>query len=545
MKVEISPDHVLGVSENASRENGKTDGPYEKYALIVLTLVYVFSFADRQMLSILAEEIKHDTGASDAQLGFLYGTAFAIFYATFGIAFGRLADLWSRKRLISIGLGLWSLMTSLSGLASTFVPLAICRVGVGVGEATASPAAYSMIYDFFSTKLRTTAIGVYQSGAVIGGGIGLFLGGAIVEAWKGAWPDRTMAPLGLAGWQAAFLLVGAPGMLMALWVFTLREPVRGQVDGISSESVLNPFRETAMILASMLPVLNWWMWRRQRGGAEFIRANVVAALLIALLSWALIVVTGDVAQWVAIGASVYAALCWVQRLARQDPVIFGLIFRCRSLRYVIAAGGPAQFLPTALMFWAPTYLMRCYGVSVGQVGAVLGLGIAVSFAATILGGIFADWIQARTGKGKLSVWLVSMTVYVPLALLFLTSPTILVAYIAFFTMGFVIAFAQPPWISTLNDLMLPRGRATTSSFAFLVLTVLGIALGPYVVGAISDALIETGNDEGSALRYALLLGLVAPLIGITLVAFALRHVEDDLATLVKRAREAGESVTIA
>lgn len=97
-------------------------------------LVYVFNFVDRQILAIFAEEIKADIGVTDAQLGFLFGIAFAVFYATFGVAFGRLADTWNRKKLITLGLGFWSLMTALSGLARGFVPLAVCRFGIGAGR---------------------------------------------------------------------------------------------------------------------------------------------------------------------------------------------------------------------------------------------------------------------------------------------------------------------------------------------------------------------------------------------------------------------------
>ena len=115
--------------------------------LAVLVLVYVLNFLDRQIPSILAERIKADLGATDAQMGFLYGTAFAVFYAIFGIPLGRLADTWHRTRLMSIGLAVWSAMTAVSGFASTFTQLALARVGVGIGEASTSPAGYSLLSD--------------------------------------------------------------------------------------------------------------------------------------------------------------------------------------------------------------------------------------------------------------------------------------------------------------------------------------------------------------------------------------------------------------
>ena len=214
-----------------SVESTEVGGRYAKYVLFVLIIVYVFNFIDRQILSILAEDIKADLGISDAEIGFLYGTAFAVFYAVFGIPMGKLADVWVRKRLIAVGLAFWSLMTALSGTARNFGMLAACRFGVGVGEASASPAAFSMLSDYFPTRLRATAIAIYSSGIYIGGGIGIFLGGVIVDGWREAFPDVASAPLGLKPWQAAFMAVGLPGLLMAAWVATLREPRRGLSEG--------------------------------------------------------------------------------------------------------------------------------------------------------------------------------------------------------------------------------------------------------------------------------------------------------------------------
>ena len=137
-------------------ETGLRAPAYSWYALGVLFVVYLLNFVDRQILSILANDIKADLALTDAELGFLYGTAFAIFYALFGIPLGRLADSWSRTRLLAIGLALWSCMTALSGFARNGATLAAARVGVGIGEATASPCAYSLISDWFPARLRAT-----------------------------------------------------------------------------------------------------------------------------------------------------------------------------------------------------------------------------------------------------------------------------------------------------------------------------------------------------------------------------------------------------
>lgn len=224
---------------------------YSWYVLSVLVVVYILNFIDRQIVSILAVDIKRDLGLSDADMGFLGGAAFAVFYALFGIPLGRLADNWKRVRLLSIGLALWSTMTALSGFARNQLTLSLARMGVGIGEATASPTAYSLISDYFPKKQRATALAIYSSGLYLGGGVSLFIGAKIVQAWNTAHPDG--GPMGLVGWQAAFLVVGIPGLLVALWVASLREPVRGAMDGVVSASSARPFADFFGDLAMIIP----------------------------------------------------------------------------------------------------------------------------------------------------------------------------------------------------------------------------------------------------------------------------------------------------
>ena len=133
---------------------------------------------------------------------------------------------------MAIGLALWSSMTALSGFATSFTMLATARIGVGIGEAAASPAAYSMISDWFPKEKRATALSIYSSGLYIGGALSLPIGGFVLSRWNLAYPNPAEAPLGLVGWQAAFLAVGIPGLLIALWVLSLKEPQRGASDGL-------------------------------------------------------------------------------------------------------------------------------------------------------------------------------------------------------------------------------------------------------------------------------------------------------------------------
>ena len=239
------------------QHEGEASERYPHYVLGVLVLVYIFNFLDRQILSILNDHIKADLGLTDAQMGFLYGTVFAVFYALFGIPLGRLADVWNRRSLIAIGLGFWSAMTVLSGLARNFSQLAAARIGVGVGEASASPAAYSMLADYYPLARRATVMAIYSSGIYLGAGAGLMLGGQIVDRWDLAFPGTT-APFGLRGWQVAFFAVGLPGVLLALWVATLREPRRGRMDGIESPTEPHPFRAFFLELRAVLPPLTLW-----------------------------------------------------------------------------------------------------------------------------------------------------------------------------------------------------------------------------------------------------------------------------------------------
>ena len=142
----------------SEEKNSEVGGYHAKIALSLLVLVYIFNFIDRQILSILAEDIKADLGISNSDIGFLFGTAFGVFYSVVGIPMGKLADSWNRKNLISIGLAFWSLMTFLSGTAKSFLSLSIYRFGVGIGESSASPSAYSLLSDYFSPKVRATVL---------------------------------------------------------------------------------------------------------------------------------------------------------------------------------------------------------------------------------------------------------------------------------------------------------------------------------------------------------------------------------------------------
>ncbi len=196
------------------------------YAVIVLVIAFILSFIDRIIIAMLVDPLKQDLGLSDTQLGWLQGLAFAVFYAAVGLPIGRMADRYSRRAIIGIGIFLWSLMTAVCGLARNFLELFLARVGVGVGEAALSPAAYSMIADYFPREKLGRAIGVYQAGAFFGAGLSFLLGGLVIQAVTKA-PGLSLPLVGaVRPWQAVFFIVGLPGVLVALLMLTVREPVR-------------------------------------------------------------------------------------------------------------------------------------------------------------------------------------------------------------------------------------------------------------------------------------------------------------------------------
>ena len=174
-----------------------------RWTLGVLFVVYAVNFVDRNILAVLLQPIKEELGVSDTAMGFLTGFAFAVFYTFAGIPIARIADRGSRRTVMAVGIAFWSVMTAASGLARSFTQLAIARIGVGIGEASATPAAHSLISDYFPPERRTRAIAIYNMGASAGVLFGLLLGGWLQQAF---------------GWRVAFAVVGLPGLAIALLV---------------------------------------------------------------------------------------------------------------------------------------------------------------------------------------------------------------------------------------------------------------------------------------------------------------------------------------
>ena len=536
------------IKDSASVDGKLVNGRYAKYVLLVLMLVSFFNFIDRQILSILAEDIKADLGLSDGDLGFLYGTAFAVFYAIFGIPLARLADSWQRKKLISIGLGFWSLMTALSGTAKGFTSLALCRFGVGVGEASATPAAYSFLYDYFSPRYRTTVLAIYNSGIYLGMGIGLFLGGMILDGWNGAYPLSSEAPFSLKGWQAAFMAVGLPGLLLAIWVATLKEPRRGLGDGVAVDVAKaakseHPLRILKTELLPLIPLINLWVLRQVGAGSKALWLNVIVGASLVLIAALMIDATGEILQWSALCAGLYCVFSWVQSLVCRDPVCFGLIFRCKTLCYLYIAVGLNVFTAVAIIFWSIPYYQRYHGVDASEIGSVMGLFIAVAgLIGVLLGGVLADWLRQYTRRAKLFIcfgaWLLSLIAGVCLLL----TDNLSIAYFCSFIFFLAGPLSAAPLVSTINDLVIPRIRAVATAVNIVATTFIGTALGPYIIGVLSDTFVAEGLESGEALRQSLLMGLAPSLVALLFLMAAIKHFIADDDSRLDRARALGESM---
>jgi len=254
---------------------GRSDvGASAWYVVGVLTVAYLFSYIDRQILSLMVGPIKRDLGLTDTQFSLLHGFAFALFYTLLGIPLARIADLRSRRLLIAAGVALWSIATALSGMARSFAQLFAARVAVGVGEAALSPAAYSMLADLFPRDRLGRAIGVYSSGVFVGIGLSFVIGGVLVAGFE-ATGGVTVPLLGhLHSWQATFLLIGTPGILVAMLVLTCREPSRAA--GIPGSASAPPPRA----------ILRWVADNKRLYVAHFTGFAMLTLLFNAIMAWA-------------------------------------------------------------------------------------------------------------------------------------------------------------------------------------------------------------------------------------------------------------------
>ena len=396
---------------------------YRWYVLGLLTVVYTFNFIDRQVLVILQELIRDDLGLMDWQLGMLSGFVFAVFYSVLGVPIAHAAELYGRKRVVALSLAFWSLMTALMGAAQNFLQLAVLRVGVGVGEAGGSPPSHSIISDIFPRRRRAFALSLFSMGVYFG---------YLVAYSAGGWAA------GQLGWRMTFVVVGLPGVLIALLVAaTVREPVRGLADhGYHADTA----------------------------------------------------------------SSAAASRAAAPRFLETLRVLWGR----RSFRHLAIAGSLQSLAGYGVGNFMPSFVIRAHGMAIGEIGwrlaLITGLGGAIAIA---LSGWFTDRLAVRSQTWYARFPAIAIALTLPLALLTFLAETpgaMFLAYIPYEMLGATWLGASLAVAHSIVDL---RQRAVASAVLFFLINLIGLGLGPLVIGMLSDLLRPTRGDA-DGLRYAII-----------------------------------------
>lgn len=347
----------------------KTQG-YAVYALALLMFVYVMNFLDRQIIYILFPPIKTEMGFSDLELSLLSVTPFALFYTLLGIPFGRIADKKSRTKLIAVGLTIWSLFSGLTGFADGFWTIFLCRLMVGVGEATLGPAAISLLADYFPPTKRATVTSIYSMGIAIGAGLAAFFGGY----------------LSTYGWRQAFFIVGFPGIIFAVLVFFLRDPKRTIPVAVEENHSSANWKELVSKKSFILLCLGYGFF-----GLATNNISIWGAIYFSRIYDIKIPVYGFYAGIFTLAAGIPAMLFggmiadWARRKSRGGRMLFGAILSAISIPCWLAALFTDNFyliLPAGfiLLFAGLAWLGAAAADAVEIAGANLrGLAVAIYF----------------------------------------------------------------------------------------------------------------------------------------------------------------------
>ena len=393
---------------------------YRTTVLWLLVVAYTFNFIDRTIISTIGQAIKVDLGLSDQQLGWLGGLSFALLYTTLGIPIARLAERKSRVNVIAIAIVVWSGFTALCGTATSFVQLLLYRVGVGVGEAGLSPSAHSLISDYFEPRRRASALSIYAFGIPLGTMFGAIAGGWIAQH---------------VSWQAAFMLVGLPGVLVAITIkLVIKEPPRGWSD-----------RHSGMAEAEPPAAL----------GREASESGAPSA--------------PDLARTAA-GAPSIAAVA--KRL-----------FGSWGMFHMVAGITMASFAGYGSGQYVPPYFIRQFGLDLATVGLVVGLVAGVANGAgTLLGGFLTDWASQRNTRWYALVPGIGLLVATPLYL-FAFSRDVWQLAVPFWLLGGLLHYTHiGPTFGVVQNAMDVRMRATAVALLLFVLNLIGLGFGPPFCG---------------------------------------------------------------
>jgi MFS family permease len=429
-----------------------SDG-FRRYALWILLLVYTVNFLDRQVVTILAEPIKTELGVSDLQLGVLTGLAFGLLYVTMGLPIARLADRFNRVWIITASLVVWSGFTVLCGRAVNYWTLVAARVGVGIGEAGCVPTSHSLIADYTPRPKRASALAFYSMGVPLGSLLGLAMGGVIADT---------------LGWRAAFLIAGAPGLVLAVVCFlTLREPRQNRAK--------HHVAVGAEVRTGLLTTLRHLARKRTFWCFAF---------------------AGSIKSFLGYGQGAFYASFFLRAHSEEIAELAG--------RFGLQ--------------------------SVGFVGIALGLLIGVFGAiSSYVGGTLADRLGGKDLRAYGSISAVAALLCVPCLIaallvdsavlgLLLFVPFMLVAYIWY---GPVYASAQGLVPSTM--------RATSASIVLFIINIFGMFFGAIVVGGLSDFFNEgLGLGPAEGIRWALIHSTLLGLVAATLFWLGRKRIREEM-----------------
>lgn len=401
---------------------------YRNTVLWLLVSAYTFNFIDRTIISTIGQAIKVDLQLSDQQLGWLGGLSFALLYTALGIPIARLAERKSRVNIIAIAIIIWSAFTALCGTATSYVQLLLFRVGVGVGEAGLSPPAHSLISDYFEPKKRATALSIYSFGIPLGTMFGAMAGGWIAEHLS---------------WQAAFMVVGLPGVFVALAIKVfIKEPPRGWADkqvASSSTSVTE-----AALAAEPAGAL----------GREASEAGAPAE-----------------------GPA---------RAADPPPSVMAVakrLFGSWGMFHMVAGITMASFAGYGTGNYGPAYFIREFGLSLGTVGMMIGLVAGISNGAgTLLGGYLTDWASKKSVRWYALVPAIGLIAATPIYIFAYTRDSWQLAIAVLLIPGVLHYTYLGPTFGVVQNGMDVRMRATAVALLFFVLNLIALGFGPPFCG---------------------------------------------------------------
>jgi MFS family permease len=404
------------------------EGAYRTYAMSLLLAISIVNYLDRQVINILAEPIKNDLHLADWQLGLLTGLAFGVLYTLLGLPIARLAERGNRPLIIATATAVWSAFTAVCGLVQTFWQLALARVGVGVGEAGCTPPAHSLIMDYAPPEKRGSALAFYGLGPPLGGLIGMAFGGLVADAY---------------GWRAAFLMAGAPGVLLALLTaFTLREPRRALARQAEAKGA-----SMKDMFALIRPKRSYWIL-----GAA-ITLNVFI-------------------------------------LHGQGPFVASFYLRNHADGLAAMAKTTGDVLGFELG-------------SVGFLGIALGLMSGVGGAiGTFVGGQLADRFGAQDPRRYVYIPAAAVLLSAPVFAGAMLAPSPALS-LALYGLNFLIAFAWYGPAFTAWFCLVPGDmRATNSALILFVSNLIGLGFAPLGVGILSD-IYGASMGSGEGIRWAL------------------------------------------